>query len=230
MAEMLHTPVFGIALTLVVYYGAIALYKRFRHPLLNTVMISIVVIIGILLVTGISYEAYNVGGRVISFFLGPAVVALAVPLYERLDTIRRNATAILISILAGSVTGIVSAAGIASLLGATRCVIVSVAPKSVTTPIAMGISEQLGGVASLSAVIVIATGVLGAVVGPTLLRIVGVRSLSAFGLAMGAAAHGIGTARASEEGSLAEATGGLAMALNGIVTAVLTPVLLQFIG
>ncbi len=228
---LIGSPVFGVTITFVVYAIASSLYVRSgRRALLNNVMVSIAVLIGILVATGIDYETYVHGGRIISFFLGPAVVALGVPLYERIPTIRRNARAISVAVIAASVTGIVSAAGIAALLGASHEVIMSIAPKSVTTPIAMGIAESLGGIPALSAAIVIVTGVLGAVVGPAFLRIIGVRTATAFGIAMGSSAHGIGTARAAEESILAEAISGLALSLNGIVTAVLTPVILRAMG
>ncbi|MBI4880059.1 MAG: LrgB family protein [Planctomycetes bacterium] len=227
MSSLFESPVFSIALTLGVYQLATRAYARWRHAFLNSVLLSIAALILFLLATGIEYETYFAGGRIISFFLGPAVVALAVPLYERLGDVRRNVRAIAAAILAGGATGVLSAAGIAALLGASRAVVLSLAPKSATTPIAMGIAEELGGIPALTAAIVIATGVLGAVIGPWFLRLAGVRSRLAFGLALGAAAHGIGTARAAEEGTLEEAMSGLALCLNGIATAVLAPLLLH---
>jgi predicted murein hydrolase (TIGR00659 family) len=158
------------------------------------------------------------------------VVALGVPLYLRLEEIKRRGKAILISILLGSVVGVISAAGIAATLGASKEVISSLAPKSVTTPIAMGIAEKLGGIPPLTAAIVIATGILGAVLGPSFLKILKIKSATAFGLAMGAASHGIGTARAVEEGEVQGAISGLALCLNGIFTAILTPFLIKLLS
>jgi predicted murein hydrolase (TIGR00659 family) len=225
MADAVLGPVLAIVLTAGVYYGARWLYGRVRHPLLNPLLVAIVVLVALLVLSGTPYEAYNRGGRWISFFLGPAVVALGVPLYQQWDEIRRRGRAILVSIGVGSVVGILSGAGVAALLGASREVVLSTAPRSVTTPIAMGIAEKLGGIPSLSAVLVISTGVVGAVVGPALLRRLGVRSPTAWGLAMGSAAHGIGTARALEEGEAEGATSGLAIGLNGVATAILAPLL-----
>jgi predicted murein hydrolase (TIGR00659 family) len=225
MRELLSSPVLWIAVTFAVYYGAQVIYKRYHFFFLNPVLVSISVLILILVASGVEFSEYDRGGKYISFFLAPAVVALGVPLHERMREIRARSGAILTAIGIGGAGGILSAAGIAAGLGASRAVVLSIAPKSVTTPIAIGIAEKLGGVPSLTAVLVIAAGVLGAVLGPIFLRAIGVRSPYAFGLAMGAASHGIGTARALEEGEVEGATSGLALCLNGIVTAVLTPVL-----
>ncbi|MFH1761826.1 MAG: LrgB family protein, partial [bacterium] len=134
-----------------------------------------------------------------------------------------------IALLAGSISGIISAAGLALLLNASKEVVISLAPKSVTAPIAMGICEKLGGIPSLTAGIVVATGILGAVIGHLFLKFIRVTSPTAFGLAMGAASHGIGTARAFEEGNAQGAMSGLAMCMNGVFTAVLTPLILKFV-
>ncbi|SFN09093.1 CidB/LrgB family autolysis modulator [Thermodesulforhabdus norvegica] len=227
MVNFLETHAFSVFITLAVFFFAQKIYLRFRYFWLNPVMLSIIFLILYLKVTGIPYKTYFEGGRIISFFLGPSVVALGVPLYLQLEEIKKRGTSILVSILVGSVSGIVSAAGLALILGGSREVIVSIAPKSVTTPIAMGISEKLGGIPSLTAAIVIATGVLGAVIGPAFLRLLGIKKGVAFGLAMGSASHGIGTARAIEEGEVEGAAGGLAICLNGVVTALLTPIFIK---
>jgi putative effector of murein hydrolase len=162
---------------------------------------------------------------VLSFFLGPAVVALGVPLFLQGAEIARRGRAILASIVAGSVVGIVSGVCVAALLGASPEVIRSLAPRSVTTPIAIGIAARIGGIPSLTAALVIGTGVLGAALGPALLRLAGVRDPTSFGLAMGAAGHGIGTARAAEEGTAEAAGAGLAIGLMGVATAILAPLI-----
>lgn len=229
MNEFLSSELFSITLTLLVFWGAQALYQRYKLAFLNPVLLSVLTLIGLLKSANISYEQYFAGGKIISFFLAPAVVALGVPLYQYLHEIKKRGKALLISLLAGSALGIVSAGGIAALLGASQAVVCSIAPKSVTTPIAMGIAQKIGGIPPLTAAIVIATGILGAVIGPGLLRFLGVSSPIAFGLAMGTASHGIGTARAAEEGEVQGAISGLALCLNGIVTAVLTPLLIPLL-
>ena len=227
MTDLLQSPTFSVALTLSAFFLASKLYARVRFILFNPVLVSVAVLIVILKLLGLDYETYNRGGRLISFFLGPAVVALGLPLYEQVKEIRRRGLSIPIAILIGSVVGILSAAGLARWLGADPGVIASLAPKSVTTPIAIGIAENIGGAAPLTAGLVIATGVLGAVAGPWYLRLIRVNNPAAFGLAMGAASHGIGTARALEEGDLEGATAGLAIGLNGAATALLTPLLMK---
>ncbi len=226
MEALLKSPLLGLAGTLLLWQGARLLYARTRLFLLHPVLVTIAALIALLKGLGIDYETYMGGGRIIGFFLGPAVVALGVPLYRQLGEIRRRLKPLVASIALGSVLGILSASVPAMLLGSPREVVVSLAPKSVTTPIAMEISRLLGGLPPLTAVVVIVTGIFGAVLGPSFLSLIGVRSPVAMGLAMGAASHGIGTARALEEGELQGAAAGIAIGLNGIATAILTPLLL----
>jgi len=221
MSELLATPLFGIALTLLVYRLAEILYHRTRFILFNPVALSILVIILLLQGTGVSYADYARGGDLILFLLGPAVVALALPLYQRRKQIMRRKLPILLGIFAGAVTSIVTAAGTAWLLGGSREVVLSLVPKSATTPIAIGIVEKIGGIVPLTAALVVLTGCLGAICGPEFCRLVGIRTSAAMGLAVGTAAHGIGTARVLGEDRFAGAVAGLAIGLNGLVTAVL---------
>jgi predicted murein hydrolase (TIGR00659 family) len=223
----------AIAATLVVFAGARRLADRTGWTALNPVLVAIAVLIVGLRLLGIGFEAYDRGGRWIGWFLGPAVVALGVPLAAQMDEIVRRGRSILVSIIAGSALGIAASAGTASLLGGSRPVVLSLVPRAVTTPIALGIAERIGGLPPLSAALVIGTGVVGAMVGPPLLRALGVRSRTAWGLAMGAAAHGIGTARAAEQGEVEGASAGLAIGLMGIATALLAPIaaaLLAWLG
>ncbi|GMT44062.1 MAG: membrane protein [bacterium] len=230
MKEIIGNPIFSIALTFLVYFIAQEIYSRYNFMLFNPILVSIVTIIIILKVTGIDFHTYNKGGRFISFFLGPAVIALGVPLYMRFKEIKKEGgLSVIISVIIGSIVGILSAALTAKLLGASKEVVASIAPKSVTTPIAMGITEKIGGIPSLTAAIVVATGILGAVIGPAFLKLIGVKSKVAFGLAMGSASHGIGTARAFQEGELEGAVSSLAIGLNGIATAIITPIIFYLI-
>ncbi len=217
-------PLMHLTLTLVAYRLGLAIYARAGHnPLCNPVLIAVVAIVSVLAVTGTSYDAYFAGAQFVHFLLGPATVALALPLYRQFDAVRRSAVAVLASIVAGSFAAVVSAIGVGWLLGATRDSLVSLAPKSVTAPVAMGITQQLGGLPSLTAVLVISTGILGAMLGPLLLDRLGVRDLAARGLALGTASHGIGTARALQSSDVAGAFAGLAMGLNALATALLLP-------
>jgi predicted murein hydrolase (TIGR00659 family) len=228
--DMVATPLFGITLTLVVYLLAQQLYRRVGSVWANPVLISIVTIILLLKGSGVEYRDYARGGDIILFLLGPSVVALAIPLYQRREAIWQRKRPILIGIFAGSLASIVSACGLAWILGGSREIVLSLAPKSVTTPIAISIVEKIGGIAPLTAAIVVLTGCLGAVCGPEFCRRIGVTSPVATGLAVGTAAHGIGTARMFEVDRLSGAVAGLAIGLNGLMTTFLLPILMVLTG
>jgi len=220
------SPLLALTLTLAAYQTGFWIYRKGRlNPLLNPVLIAVVVLVAILIVTDTSYATYFEGAQFVHFLLGPATVALALPLYRQIERVRKSALAITVSLLAGSLTAIASAVGIAWAFGASDEILVSLAPKSVTAPVAMGISEQLGGLPSLTAVLVILTGILGAALGPLLLNLLRVKDMAARGLAIGTASHGIGTARALQVSEVAGAFSGLAMGLNALATAILLPLL-----
>ena len=188
-------------------------------------MLAVIILVAILGFTGTSYDTYFDGAQFVHFLLGPATVALAIPLYRQFDKVRKSALAIFVSLMCGSLTASASAVAIAWVMGAGDLSIISIAPKSVTAPIAMGIVEQLGGLPSLTAVMVILTGVLGAMLGPLLLNVMGITDWQARGFALGTASHGIGTARAIQVNEVAGAFSGLAMGLNALATAILLPLL-----
>jgi predicted murein hydrolase (TIGR00659 family) len=178
----------------------------------------------ILTLTHTDYATFKKGSRMIDFMLGPAVVALGLILYEQYEHVKKNIISILVTIFAGALSGILSVGGIAWLLGADKVIIETLLPKSVTTPIAIGISERFGGLPGLTAVIVILVGVFGGIIGPFILRKLGVTSRVAQGLAMGAGAHGLGMTRAIELGAVEGAISGLAIVLMGLMTAILIPI------
>ncbi len=228
--DLVATPLFGITLTLVVYMLAQLAYRRLNSVWANPVLVSIITIILLLAAGNIEYRDYARGGDMILFLLGPSVVALAVPLYQRRKQIWERKAPILLGVFAGSLASIISAGGLAWLLGGSRDVVLSLAPKSVTTPIAISIVEKIGGVAPLTAALVVLTGCLGAVCGPEFCRRIGVTSPVASGLAVGTASHGIGTARMFEVDRLAGAVAGLAIGLNGLMTTFLLPLLMALTG
>jgi predicted murein hydrolase (TIGR00659 family) len=220
------TPLFWLTITIVAYLAADAIHRAARrNPLVNPVALSVLLLIGLLLATDTRYETYFDGAQFVHFLLGPATVALALPLHENWALVRRSIWPMAAALLAGSVTAVVSAVGIALALGASRETVLSLAPKSVTTPVAMGISEQLGGIPSLTAVLVILTGITGAMIGGPLLDLLRQRDRRARGFAVGIAAHGIGTARAFQDSAVAGTFAGVAMALNAAVTAIVVPLL-----
>ena len=224
------SPLLGLTATLVAYQAGYWLYRKSgHHPLVNPVLIAVVALVAMLKLTGTDYRIYFDGAQFVHFLLGPATVALAVPLYQQLRQLQRSLVAVLVAVTAGSVTAAASAVGIAWLLGASRETLLSLAPKSVTTPIAMGIAEQIGGLPSLTAVLVILTGMTGAMLATWTLNLLRIGDWRARGLAVGVAAHGIGTARAILVHPVAGAFAGLAMGLNGVATALLLPLLARWI-
>lgn len=227
--DFLRSDIFMIVLVFGSYFGALELQRRLRSILLNPVLISILLIIGFLKLAGLSYDDFRPSGRLIEFWLKPAIVALAIPLYHNLKAIRRQFIPILLSQLAGCVVGIVSVVLIAKWLGASPQVMASLAPKSVTTPIAVEISAQIGGIPSLTAAIVVCVGLIGAILGMQMLRAGHVKSPIAQSLSMGTAAHVIGTNRVSEIGERYGAFATVGLILNGILTAVLAPLLLPLL-
>lgn len=220
------SPLLGLTATLVAYVFAYRIYERARFsPLANPVMISVALLVAVLTVTGTPYQTYFDGAQFVHFLLGPATVALAVPLYLQLPKLRAHVLPLLGGLLAGSIVAVVSAVGIAWLLGASPEVVRSLAPKSVTIPIAMGVAEKIGGLPSLTAVLVMGTGIVGAVSTTKLLNLLGIRDYSVRGFATGLAAHGIGTARAFQVNQEAGAFAALGMGLNGVLTAVMVPMM-----
>jgi predicted murein hydrolase (TIGR00659 family) len=220
------SPLLFLTLTLAAFQAGSWVYERSGHkPFLNPVMTAVILLVAILTLTGTPYPTYFEGAQFVHFLLGPATVALAIPLYRQFERVRRSALALLLSLISGSLTAIGTAVGLGWALGASRETLLSLAPKSVTAPVAMGITEQLGGLPSLTAVLVILTGILGAVIGPMVLNLLRIRDWRARGLALGTASHGIGTARALQVNELAGAFSGLAMGLNALATAILLPVL-----
>jgi predicted murein hydrolase (TIGR00659 family) len=220
------TPLLWLTVTLAAWLVADGLARASgRHALVNPVLIAVVLLALLLRVTGTDYKTYFEGAQFVHFLLGPATVALGVPLYRNLAQVRRNLLPMAAALVVGSVVAVVSAVGIAAALGVPRAVLVSLAPKSVTAGIAMGVSEALGGVPSLTAALVIATGIIGAVMVTPLMNALRIRDYAARGFAVGLASHGIGTARAFTVDPVAGTFAGIAMGLNAVVTAVLVPLM-----
>ncbi|CAO3407422.1 LrgB family protein [Azospirillum largimobile] len=223
-------PLAGLTLTLVAYQCGLWLFEKLgRRPVLNPVLIAVILIAGVLSLSGIDYRTYFDGAQFVHFLLGPATVALAVPLYNQFQEVRRSAVALVVALLVGSAASALSAVALVWAFGGSAATILSMAPKSVTSPIAMGVSEQIGGLPSLTAVFVIITGIVAASLGTWVLNLVRVKDWRARGFGMGVAAHGIGTARALQVNEVAGAFAGLGMGLNGLATALLLPTLYHMI-
>lgn len=225
------TPLLGLTITLVTYSLAHQFYIYANsNPLLNPVLTSVVALIILLVLTRTPYETYFEGGQFVHFLLGPATVALAIPLYQQCSNLRKLFLPVAITVISGVIIGAFSSIGIAWFLGASLQTQLSLAPKSVTAPVAMGISEKIGGLPSLTAVLVVLTGIIGTVIGSKLFELMRIKDDSIKGIAMGITAHGIGTARAFQVSSEMGAFSALAMALSAFATAVILPWLLNFLG
>ena len=218
------TPLLGLALTLLVYHGAFVLYRRSGfNPLANPVAIAVVALATLLWATGTPYATYFEGAQFVHFLLGPATVALAVPLYEQMGRLRRLALPLLGALVVGTLAATVTAIGVGWALGASPATLASLAPKSVTTPVAMGIAEKIGGLPSLTAVLVVSTGIVGAASARFLFDAMRIQDPTVRGFALGTAAHGIGTARAFQVSEEMGAFAGLAMGLSALFSAVALP-------
>ena len=226
MTLLTHHPLFAIALTLAAFLIAAWLYRRSGWLVLQPVLISVTLIVATLLLCGVDYATYRAGAEPVAWLLGPATVALAVPLQHNIKRIRQLFWPVMITLSAGGVLSVTLTLSIGWVMGADWSVVMSLAPKFVTMPIAMPVAEQIGGVASLAAVMVMLTGVIGTAMGPLLLRWAGVDHPAARGLSYGINAHAIGTAHALQEGEECGAFAALAMSLLGIGTALLLPLLL----
>ena len=228
--DIISSEYFMLALTFGVFYAAKTLQRRLGWVLFNPILIAIAIIIAFLLAMDIPYETYREGAKLIEFWLKPAVVALGVPLYLQLSSIKRQFLPILASQTMGCVAGIVSVVVIAKMLGASNAVIMSLASKSVTTPIAMEVTQVLEGIPSLTAAIVVITGLIGAIIGFKTLSVGHVHNPMALGLSMGAASHALGTSAAMDRDQFMGAYASLGLTLNGILTAMLTPTVIDIIN
>jgi predicted murein hydrolase (TIGR00659 family) len=228
--EFFENKFFLLAITFGFFFFSKLLQKKTGWVVLNPILLAIALLICSLKFTGVSYETYNEAGSLVEFWLKPAVVALGVPLYLQLRMIKKQLMPILVSQLVGCIVGLVSVTIIAKLMGASPAVIMSLAPKSVTTPIAMEVSKAAGGIPSLTAAVVVVVGLFGAICGFKILQVGHVGSPIAQGLSMGTASHAVGTSRAMEVSGKYGAYASLGLTLNGILTALLTPTILHLLG
>lgn len=230
-ASLCGQPGVIVALTVLAYLAAVRISRLSGgYALLNPTLVTILLVTSGLKLSGMSYDTYQHGATVVSFLLGPAVVLLAVPLYRQTALIRASARLIAGALAVGLLAGVAGGVAIAWLLGGTHETILSLAPHSTTAGIAIGIADRIGGAPALTAVLVCATGITGAVLGPFLARTLRIRDERVVGLAMGISAHGIATARALQRSEVAGAFAGLGMSLNGVLTAVLLPAAVSLLG
>ena len=221
MSQLVSTPYFGIALTILYYWIGTKIQKKTGLVICNNLIIAAGLVVVTLLLFRIPYDSYYVGGSIINAFLGPATACMAVNIYRKLELLKKNWLPVLVGCLAGAVTSIASVFVMSRLFGLDRAMTVSLLPKSVTTPIASAISEGQGGIVSITVAAVIFTGIVGNLMAPFLIKLFRVKDSLAAGLGVGACSHAIGTAKALEIGDTEGAMSGLAIGICGVITAVL---------
>lgn len=229
MKAWMDTANFGIILSLAAFEAGLLINRKTRSALLNPLLLAIIFVIGILLTFHIPIESYNKGGSFILFFLGPATVVLAVPLFRQIELLKKNIIPILGGITAGSITSILSVVLLSRLFHVDLSVAVSMLPKSVTTAIGMEISKQIGGITSLSVAVIVLTGIAGAVIGPAVCRLLRIRDEVAVGVSIGTASHAVGTSKAMELGETQGAMSGLSIGIAGLITVILVPLFVRFL-
>ena len=215
--------VFVLVLVVGIYLLSIKLHLKIRFPLLNPVLITILVLIGLLIILDVPYATFKKSSQMINFLLGPSVVALGYILHKQIHYLKGNVVSVLTSITVGAVVGIASILLVGKLFGADQTLIASLAPKSVTTPIAMALSESNGGIPALTAVVVVVAGVMGSIIAPPIMNWLGIKSPIAKGIALGASSHGVGTATAIQMGAIEGALSGLAIGIMGTIPSLLLP-------
>lgn len=228
--QLFQSEVFTIMFVIGLYLVCIKLYRTVRFALFHPVLLTIIILIVLLMSLGVPYQTFREGSRMIHFMLGPSVVALGYILYQQVGHLKGNVISIMVAITVGAMVGIASIVGIGHLLGVKQALIASLAPKSVTTPIAMELAGNNGGVPGLTAVIVVCAGILGSIIGPPIMKLMGIKSPVAKGLAMGASSHGIGTAAAIQMGAIEGALSGLAIGIMGLITSLLLPLFSRWFG
>lgn len=228
MNDIINSPVFGVLISIIAYIIGCIIKNKLKLSLFNPLLIAIIILIAALSSFHIEYSAYSKGGEIISFFLAPATVALALPLYKKFSLFKKNAFPILAGIICGALSGIVTVIVLAKTFRLSEQLTVSIMPKSITTPIGMALSEQLGGLPSITVVAIIVTGILGSIMGPFLNKLFKINDKVAMGIAMGNASHAVGAARAMELGEIEGAMSSITIAIAGIITVIIVPPIWNF--
>lgn len=222
-------PLFSLVLTIGAYQIGLLLQKKWKSPLCNPLLIGVVLVVGVVLLTGFSVETYQAEMKIFSWLITPATVALAVPLYQQMQKLKKNLPAILAGVAAGAVTALVSVFALCALFSLDKQTTISLLPKSVTVAIGLALSKQSGGIEALTSLVIAFTGILGSVVGPMLCKLLRLKNPIAQGVAFGTSAHVIGTAKANELGSIQGAVSSLSLAVAGILTAILFPLVVSLL-
>ena len=220
---------FGMAISILAYWIGTLFKKRWNHPVMNPLLIGMILIIAFLSVFKIDYETYDYGAKYLTYFLTPATVCLAIPLYKQFEALKKNYMAVLVGIFCGCITHVITVVALAFFFHLDKSLMNSVLPKSVTTAIALGICDEINGIKAVTVIGVIIAGMLGAVIGPTLLSILRVKNPIAQGLAIGCASHAVGTAKAAELGEIQAAMSSVAIVVTGLMTVVIVPIVVNYL-
>ena len=229
MNAIINSPLFGILLTLVTFEIGVTISKKFKYSFLNPLLIANILIVGFLLITGISLESYNVGGDYISVMLSPATVVLAVPLYRQISKLKQFWKPILAGIFAGSLTSLACVIVVSKLVGLSNTLMLSLLPKSITIPMGSVVSAQIGGIPPVTIIAITITGITGAVAAPAVCKFCRIKHKVAQGIAIGTASHALGTTRAMELGEVQGAMSSLSIGVAGLFTAVVAPIIISII-
>lgn len=229
MRELLETPVFQVLISILAYETGLFIYRKTKISLFNPLLIGILLVMGFIMKFGISLDTYNKGGNLISFFLGPATVILAVPLYKQLDSLKKEFIPIMAGILTGCITTVFSVRFLSARMGLSKELQESLIPKSITTPIGIELSKQLGGIPSVTVAAILITGIFGAMIGPGVCKVLRITDKTATGIAIGTSSHAVGTTKAVELGEKEGAMSGLAIGVAGIFTVLLVSVFGKFL-
>jgi len=230
LKELLTTPLFGIILSLLAFEIGHFIYNKTKISIFNPLLIAITLVIAFLLKFNISLEDYNKGAQLISFFLAPATIVLAVPLYKKINLLKANALPILIGITLGSLSGIISVLALSKLFKIDKSIAASLVPKSITTPIGIEVSKQLGGIPAITVAAIIITGIIGAIIAPYVCRFLKIKNKIAIGIAIGTSSHALGTTKAVELGEIEGAMSSLSIGIAGIIIVFLLPLLIKIIA
>lgn len=230
MSELLGDSLFfGVVVSVLAYQVGMVIKKKWKLALFNPLLISIVLVMAVLLIFRVDYETYNEGAKYLSYLLTPATVCLAIPLYEQLEQLKKNIKAIAAGIVSGVLTSLFSVLVLALAFGLTHEEYVTLLPKSITTAIGMGVSEELGGIVTITVAVIIVTGVLGNIIAELVCKIFRIHEPVARGIAIGSASHAIGTARALEMGEVEGAMSSLSIAVSGLLTVIGASVFVMFL-
>lgn len=223
------SPIFGIMVTLIAFEIGLYLSKRLKNPLVNPILVAITILILFLKSTNIPYETYNIGGSYITFLLLPATVVLAVPLYKNFQLLKKNAIPILVGVFSGCIVNVLGLVLIAKIIKLNPELLLSLLPKSVTTPIGIEISKQIGGIPQLTVACIVLTGITGVICGPTLFKLLRVDNKVAQGVAYGTASHALGTSKAIEVGEIEGGMSGLSIGIAGLITVIIVPTIIGIV-